>query len=88
MKPIRPKAGRPKIDVASWNAALDAAVALLGKGYTFVRRPYDPKTNSYTVEIHSVEARVNGEKIYYTRCWPDDESKDIAALMSLKKRAP
>lgn len=74
------------IDVRSWNAALDAAAALLAKGYTFVRRPYDPKTNSYPVEIHPGDKRVGGDKTTYCHCSPDDEGKDVAAILSLKRK--
>lgn len=76
-----------KIDPHSWNAALDAAAALLGRGYTFARRPYDPKTGSYPVVIKRGDANIRGPKIDYTHVSPDDEGKDVAAILSLKKRA-
>jgi hypothetical protein len=77
---------KARYDAKSWNAALDAAAALLGKGYTFVRRPYDPKTQSYPVEIHPADKSVGGAKIDYTHCTPDEEGKDVAAILSLRRR--
>ncbi len=76
-----------KIDAKSWNAALDAAAALLGEGYTFIRRPYDPKTKSYPIEIHRGDKNVGGAKIDCTYCSPDDEGKDVAAILSLKRKS-
>lgn len=78
-----------KIDIPSWNAALEAAAILLGRdGYTWVRRPLDPKTMTYPVEIKRGDAKVRGEWSECCHCTPDDEGKDAAAILSLRKKVP
>jgi len=76
-----------KIDVKSWNAALDAAAILLGRdGYTYIRRPLDTKTMTHPIEIKRGHANVTGDYIDATHCTPDDEGKDMAAILSLKRK--
>jgi len=77
---------RKKIDPESWNAAIDAAAALLARGFMFVRRPYDPKTTSYPVEIKPGRPKVTGDYVECCHVTPDDEGKDVAAVLSLKRK--
>jgi hypothetical protein len=75
------------IDVRSWNAALDAAAILLGRdGYTYIRRPLDAKTMTCPIEIKRGDARVRGDYTDATHCTPDPEGKDMAAILSLKRK--
>lgn len=74
-----------KIDAHSWNAALDAAAFLIGRGYHFVRRPLDQKTMTYPVEIRKTGAQPKGDYLDWTHVTADEEGKDVAAIMSLKR---
>ena len=74
-----------KIDSHSWNAALDAAALLLGRGYYYIRRPLDPKTMACPVEITAKRSTPRGDYTEWCHCNPDDEGKDVAAVLSLKK---
>lgn len=76
----------PKIDAHSWNAALDAAAALFGHGYDWIKRPYDPKLKSFGVEVRPASnKKPHGNYTEWCRVSPDDEGKDISAILSLKR---
>jgi hypothetical protein len=77
---------KPKIDARSWNAALDAAAALIGQGYDWIKRPYDPKSRSFGVEVRPASnKKPRGDYIEWCHVAPDDEGKDIAAINSLRR---
>lgn len=77
---------KPKIDTASWNAALDAAAALFGRGYDWIKRPYDPKLQSFGIEVRPASNKTpRGTYTEWCHVSPDDEGKDVAAILSLKR---
>lgn len=73
--------------IEGWNDALNAAAVFLSRDYIFVRRPLDPKTMMQPIEIYPGDAKIKGDYIEACHCNPDDDGKDVAAILSLKRKS-
>lgn len=72
--------------MSEWNAALDKAALLVAAGFTYVKRPLDPKTMTQKVEIHPGDGKINGKWSECCHVSPDEEGRTVAAILSLKRK--
>lgn len=72
--------------MSEWNDALDAAAALLAKGYTWVRRPLDPSTMTHKIEVYPGNPTIKGDYVEATHVAPGSDGMDAAAVLSLRRK--